>query len=76
MKRLFGLMPKEEVSISRCFIDGFGFRVIIQAGSKGWTVIYADHSNDYIDVVDTPEANFKNAYRVATDAVGSLKLVN
>lgn len=72
MRSLFGLMPSEEVSIERRFKDTNGLGLLIQAGSKGWSIIYADHSSEYMDSNETPENNFEKAYRVATDAVGHL----
>lgn len=72
MKRFLGLMPSDEVTIERVFVDFTKHKVLIQAGPKGWTVIYADNSCEYKDVDATAEDNFDAAYRVATDAVGHL----
>ena len=72
MRRFFGLMPSEEVSIELRFKDMHGLGLLIQAGSKGWSIIYADQSSEYMDVNETPENNFETAYRVATNAVGHL----
>lgn len=72
MKRFFGMMPSEEVSIERRFKDFSGLSLIIQAGFKGWSIIYADHSSEYADADRSPEDNFEAAYRVATAAVGHL----
>ena len=64
MKRFFGMMPSSEVEISKTFKDDCGFKDIIQAGKKGWTIIYADYSTEYKDVEDSAENNFKSALSV------------
>lgn len=66
------MMPADEVLIQRCFRDMNGHTLLIQAGRKGWSIIYADNSSEYGDADESPEANFETAYRRATDAVGRL----
>ena len=73
MKRFFGLMPVESISIEEIFIDDCGLKVIIQAGSEGYSILYADYSREYEDVVDTPENNFDKAYRIVTKRLGRLR---
>ena len=75
MKRMFGLMPSTEVEISKRFKDSNGKTIIIDAGKKGWTIIYADSSTEYEDVEATAEENFEKAFNVAKDALGELTLV-
>lgn len=73
MNRFFGMMPRDCVEIIKGFKDSSGLSVIIEAGPKGWTIMWADHSADYRDEEDTSENNFNKAYNAAVDAVGPLK---
>lgn len=61
MNRFFGMMPSSEVKIQKKFVDDLGLKITIQAGENGWTILYADHSSEYADVVDTVENNFNKA---------------
>lgn len=72
MKRFFGMMPSNEISIEKSYKDKHNLTIIIQAGEHGWTVIYADGGTNYKDVDDTPENNFEKAYDVAVEALGEL----
>ena len=58
MNRFFGMMPSSEVEMSKMFVDDFGHKITIQAGKNGWTILYADSSSEYKDVVDTTDNNF------------------
>lgn len=73
MKRFFGMMPSNCVEIIKSFKDSNNLNVTIEAGPKGWTIMWADHSADYRDEDDTSENNFKKAYDIAVDAVGPLR---
>lgn len=64
MKRFFGMMPSSEVEMSKTFVDDLGLKITIQAGENGWTILYADHSSEYKDIVDTTENNFNSALEV------------
>ena len=72
MNRFFGMMPQNEVSISKRFKDPSGLKITIQAGEHGWTIIYADNSTDYKDVDATAKDNFNEAYALATKNLGPL----
>lgn len=72
MNRFFGMMPAEEVDVYFEYKDSSGLDITIEAGTKGWTVVYADKSTDYCDVDDTAENNFKKAYHAAVQNVGKL----
>ena len=72
MNRFCGMMPAEEVEVYCTYKDSSGLDVTIEAGLKGWTIIWADKSTDYEDVDDTAENNFKKAYYKAVEAVGTL----
>ena len=72
MFRFFGKMPIECVEIFKIFKDSTNMQIAIEAGPKGWTIIWADFSTDYCDEDDTSENNFKKAYDKAVEAVGSL----
>lgn len=61
MKRFFGMMPASEVKRSVTLVDSIGLRITIQAGEKGWTILYADSSSEFKDVEDTIENNFNKA---------------
>ena len=64
MNRFFGMMPLSEVKIRKTFIDDLGLKISIDAGENGWTIMYADSSSEYKDVVDTTENNFNSALTV------------
>jgi len=65
MNRFFGMMPSSEVKKSKSFKVGVGqLTVTIQAGENGWTILFADSSSEYKDVIDTTENNFNKALYV------------
>ena len=65
MKRFMGMMPSSEVKKEQQFRVGVGqLTVTVQAGENGWTILYADSSSEYKDVVDTTENNFNKAVEV------------
>lgn len=65
MKRFMGMMPSSEVKKEQQFKVGVGqLTVTVQAGENGWTILYADSSSEYKDVVDTTENNFNKAVEV------------
>ena len=72
MRRFFGMMPSSEIEIERYYKDKNGYRVRIQAGVNGWTVIYADSSSDFKDVTVSTDENFKDAYNLAVEKLGTL----
>ena len=61
MKRFFGMMPSSEVELQKSFEDSLGYRINLEAGPNGWTVMYEDGSTDYKDAVATSEANLDEA---------------
>lgn len=73
MKRFFGVMPAEEIHIKGMYRDSNNLLVTIEAGPNGWTIIWADHSVDYVDVVDTAKNNFKKAYDYVVVCLGPLE---
>ena len=72
MRRFFGMMPSSEIEIERCYKDKNGYRVRIQAGVNGWTIIYADSSSDFKDITVSTDENFKDAYNLAVEKLGTL----
>lgn len=64
MKRFFGMMPSSEIEQEKRYIDDSGLKITIQAGKNGWTILYADSSSEYADVVDTTENNHNKALEV------------
>ena len=64
MKRFFGMMPSNEIEMSKTFKDENGYKISIDAGPHGWTITYADYSTKYEDVDDTTENNFNKAYEI------------
>lgn len=63
MQRMFGMMPANMVSISKTYKDQYGMQITVQAGSGGWTVLWADGSSNYGDNITSPEENFEAALR-------------
>lgn len=72
MKRFFGMMPSSEIEIEKHYIDNNGYKITIQAGTNGWTIIYADSSSEFKDVTRTTTENFKEAYDLAVKKLGVL----
>jgi hypothetical protein len=65
MNRFFGMMPSSEVKKQKSFRVGSSqLKVTVDAGENGWTILYADSSSEYQDVVDTTENNFNKAIEV------------
>ena len=64
MKRFMGMMPANEIEISKLYTDDSGLKISINAGRNGWTIIYADYSSEFRDVEDTAENNFQSALTV------------
>lgn len=72
MKRFFGMMPSTEIEIEKRYKDEDGYKITIQAGKNGWTVIYADHSTDFKDIISSANKNFEEAYNLAVNRLGTL----
>lgn len=72
MKRFMGMMPDDEIEKEKRFKDSNGRTVTIQAGPNGWTIIYADYSSEYGDVVSSTDENFDTAYNKAVKRLGEL----
>ena len=72
MKRFFGMMPSTEIEIEKYYKDEDGYKVIIQVGKNGWTIIYADHSTDFKDIISSANKNFEEAYNLAVNRLGTL----
>ena len=73
MKRFFGMMPSSEVKLKKTFVDSLGLKITIQSGENGWTILYADGSSEYKDIVDTTENNFNAALEVLKSHFGDIK---
>lgn len=76
MNRFFGIMPADEVEITKYFKDANDLTIRIEAGPNGWTIIWADHSTNYSDVLDTSENNFAKAFDTAVGIIGPLRFLN
>ena len=76
MKRFFGMMPSSEIEMTKKYEDENGLIITIDAGPRGWTIIYADGSITYKDVDSTTEENFKEAYNFLSNEFNSLKEIN
>lgn len=72
MRRFFGMMPSSEIEIEKCYKDKDGYKITIQAGKSGWTIIYADYSTDFKDITTSADENFKEAYDLAVSRLGIL----
>lgn len=75
MKRFFGMMPSTEIEIEKYYKDKDGYKITIQAGLKGWTIIYADSSTEFRDITTSADENFREAYNLAVNRLGVLVLV-
>jgi len=64
MNRFMGMMPSSEIKLSKRYVDDLGLKITIDVGENGWTIIYADHSTEYKDVVDTIDNNLNSALTV------------
>lgn len=65
MNRFFGMMPSSEVEKEEHFKVGVSqLTTTIQAGKKGWTILYADGSSEYKDEINSTENNFNKALQV------------
>lgn len=74
-ERFFGLMKSDDVKADGAFRDSCGLHMEIEAGPKGWTIIWADFSTTFKDAEQETEVNFKEAYDCANKAVGPLEIV-
>lgn len=72
MRRFFGMMPSSEIEIEKCYKDKDGYKITIQAGKNGWTIIYADSSTDFKDITSLANKNFEEAYNLAVNRLGTL----
>lgn len=72
MERFFGIMPSNEIEREEKHCDKYGEFVIIQAGPRGWTAIFADGSTIYKDEDNDTNINFATAYEAVEDIKGSL----
>lgn len=75
MNRFMGMMPSSEVSKEKVFKDESGLNITVQAGAKGWTIIYADGGTEYKDVEATTDENFSEAYEHLTEKFDNLTSV-
>lgn len=76
IKRFFGVMSVDDIERMALIRDVNGLYISIEAGPKGYSIIWADHSVDYEDIDDTTEKNFIKAYNIIDKAVGPLEIVN
>lgn len=74
-ERFLGLMKSDDVKANGAFRDSCGLHLEIEAGPKGWTIIWADFSTTFKDIEQETEFNFKEAYDCANKAVGPLEIV-
>lgn len=72
MKRFFGMMPSDEIAIEKEYKTDDSYKITIQAGPNGWSVLYPDGSSYWGDAENTTEENFKTAYDSATTQFGVL----
>lgn len=72
MKRFFGMMPSSEIKKEKCYKDKYGYKIRIQSGLNGWTIIYADSSTDFRDITNSVDENFNDAYNLAVARLGNL----
>ena len=75
MKRFLGMMPRDEVEVEKTYIDDIGYKITIQAGCNGWTIIWADGGTTSKDESSDAQKNFDKAYNTAVESLGNLKEV-
>ena len=74
MNRFMGLMPRTEVEKSQTFKVGVSqLNVTIEAGPKGFTIIYADGSTKYLDLEDTTLNNFNKGLIILKNEFNDVK---
>ena len=61
MNRFFGMMPSSEVDKEVVFKDSVDMTILVQAGSNGWSIIYADHSAEFGDNKSAADDNYEAA---------------
>ena len=66
------MMPINEIEIEKIFIDKNNYKILIQAGKNGWSVLWGDYSSFHYDEVNTAESNYLKAYNIAKDEIGEL----
>lgn len=69
MQRFCGLMPISEVEKSAKYADKNYGKILIEAGPRGWTVIFPDSSSSYRDNEATTEINFNEALENAREFI-------
>ena len=62
----------DELRDDDIIFDVDGYKIIIQAGKNGWTIIYADYSTDFKDIISSANKNFEEAYNLAVNRLGTL----
>lgn len=72
MRRFFGMMSSSEIGMERCYKDKDGYKITIQAGVNGWTIIYSDSSTEFKDITTSTKENFNTAYDLAVRRLGIL----
>lgn len=58
MKRMFGMMPRDEVKREESFKDQHGYTITIQAGPNGWAVLWADGGASGKDFTGSVDENY------------------
>lgn len=66
------MMPSTEIRIEKYYKDKNGYRITIQAGVNGWTIIYSDSSTEFKDITTSTDENFKEAFDLAVNRLGIL----
>lgn len=78
MRRFMGLMPRTEIEIEKVYKDNLGMKLTIQAGPRGWTILWADKGSNFKDYdkegdpVRTAEQNLEEALEVVKHHLGEV----
>lgn len=72
IKRFGGLMPVDDVEKEQIFSYNEDDGLRIQAGPKGWSIIYDDGSSEWKDNESSTNKNFAMAMNVAIEKVGPI----
>lgn len=76
MKRFFGAMPTSEVKQQEIYREtGSGDEFMIQAGPKGYSIIWSDGSSTWEDIDATTKENFQAALNEVLHTIAGFECI-
>lgn len=72
MKRFYGMMPSDEIELSKFFLDKNENKLRIDAGPNGYTITWYDGSTNYCDITGSTEGNMDIAISFANKENGPI----